>query len=110
MPNKLCMPSSYDRSILCQALDEFVVAPKMDNVPKWKKSQLNSQAIVVKNKLKNLETGFDARDFQAMLAATMLSLKNLEQIKEPDKETTRKINACTRNLNFCKEYFDNIPI
>lgn len=103
-------PSAYDRSVLCIALEEFVAVPKMNNIPRWKKSQLNKQAITAKKKLENCEADFYARDIQAMLAATMLMLEKLEQIEKPDKETTRKINACTRNLNFCKQVFGDIPV
>lgn len=102
-------PSSYDRSILCEALSEFVSTPKMNGVPKWKKSQLNSQAVTAKEKLEKCEKDFYARDVQAMLAAAIFMLEKLEKIENPDKETTRKFNACTRNLAFCKEIFADSP-
>lgn len=108
--NTYSAPSAFDRSVLYDALSEFISVSKVDYIPKWKKTQLNSQAIEAKEKLEKCAVDFDIRDIQAMLAASMLMLSCLEDIAEPDNETIRQINACTRNINFCKDIFDDIPI
>ena len=103
-------PSSFDISVLCIALEDFVKAPKANNLPKWKKSQISSQAVITKEKLENREKDFCARDVQAMLAATVFMLDKLDKIEDPDKDIKRLIYACERNLNFCEDFFDRIPM
>ncbi len=101
-------PSSFDRTVLCKAISEFVNTDRMKGLPKWKKSQFNSQAAATKEKLEKCAKDFCALDIQVMLAATLLMLDKLDNIKEPDKETKRLINACIRNKNFCEDILDDI--
>lgn len=103
-------PSNFDISVLCSALNHFIDTPQMNGIPKWKKNQLNDQAKVAKEKLENREIDFYAKDIQAMLAASMLMLDKLNDNENADKETSRLINACVRNINWCKEIFDDMPI